>query len=92
VADNETLKVSKTEVEVTLMTPQRALPMVLGPVTESLVLVSSLPAGCTADHLRKFFSKSSCNSEIRHITFSERPGVAMLDFTGTPGKGRLDIF
>ena len=86
-ADNQTLKVSKSEVEVTLMTPERALPVVLGPVTQTLVLVSSLPGECTADHLREFFSKSSCNSEIRHITFSQRPGVAMLDFTGPPGKG-----
>ena len=91
-ADNKTLKVGKTEVEVTLMTPQRALPVVLGPVTDTLVLVSNLPGGCTADQLREFFSKSSCNSEIRHVTFSQRPGVAMLDFTDPPGKGRLNVF
>ena len=80
------LKLNETHVEVTLMTPLQCLPVVLGPVEESKVLVTGLSTACTADDLKTFFSMANLCNEIQDVTFGQQPGVAMLKFTNPPGK------
>ncbi|KAI0223125.1 Protein mono-ADP-ribosyltransferase PARP14, partial [Lamellibrachia satsuma] len=91
VVKTQPLKLNKTNVEVTLMTPLQCLPVVLGPVEESKVLVTGLSTACTADDLKTFFSMANLCNEIQDVTFGQQPGVAMLKFTNPPDFDSLRV-
>ncbi|KAI0226307.1 hypothetical protein LSAT2_023080 [Lamellibrachia satsuma] len=71
------------------MTPPMSVPFLQGPFEESMVLVSGLSPTCTGDDLKTFFSEQDTHSEIQCVTFSLKPGVAMLQFIHPPEFDRL---
>ena len=91
VVQKEPLIIKGTRVEVNLMTPFMSLPFLQGPFEESLILVSGLSPTCTGDDLKTFFSAQNIYSKIQCVTFSLKPGVAMLQFTHPPGNTFCEV-
>ena len=80
------LVIEGTHIQMKLMTPPKSMPVQQVPLEDNIVLVSGLSSNCNVDDLNTFFTREKTHSEIERVIIGLHPGIAMFQFTYSPGK------